>query len=232
MLRDLVQETANNPGTGLNVSLGGAPVNRLSFVGEFGNGARCFYAISDGTQTEWGVGTLTAGSPNVLTRTTVLRNTAGNDLRLDFKGAVQVYNEAPSAYLVLDRMVALDADWAASNFDPGTTETAFFGTPIPLRSRAIRGTIYAKGQVGSGVGASMGLKGYVLRPDGGVHQTVLSITMSGQASQLPTLAWKVSVDFASGLVNATGWTFRFSASRDNPFVMQNYGFTGWARCEP
>jgi hypothetical protein len=106
LLKNLVEETANNPGSGLPVSLLGALTNRTSFVQAFGNGGQCFYALTDGLQTEWGIGTVTAASPNVLSRDTVLGNTAGTTARLNFTGAVRVYNEAPAERLALTDIVS------------------------------------------------------------------------------------------------------------------------------
>ncbi|MDQ1078013.1 hypothetical protein [Pseudoroseomonas cervicalis] len=99
MLRDLVQETVNNPGTAVTVNLGGAPVGRRPFVSAttFGDGDSCFYYLTDGTNTEWGVGTLAAGPPATLSRTTVLGNTAGTTARLNLTGTCIAYCEQVSA---------------------------------------------------------------------------------------------------------------------------------------
>lgn len=97
MLSNLVEETANNPGTSTDVNLGGAPTGRRTFAQEFSNGDLVLYGITDGSSThEAGIGTFVAGSPNVLQRTTVLWNSAGTTARLNFPGACRVYNEVPS----------------------------------------------------------------------------------------------------------------------------------------
>lgn len=117
MLADLVEESANNPGNGLEVSLLGAMANRRGFVGAFGNGARVYYALSDDTQTEWGVGTVRAASPNRLERTEVLGNTAGTTARLNFTGACRVYNEVPAdrfPWLGLGGFLSLKAQEASA----------------------------------------------------------------------------------------------------------------------
>lgn len=94
-LADLVQETANAPGTGA-FTLGGAPAGRQTFADAFPAGGEVFYYASDGTQTEWGIGTLHVGSPNVLTRTTVLGNLFGSKTALNFSSSVMIWNEVPS----------------------------------------------------------------------------------------------------------------------------------------
>lgn len=91
MLANMVQESASNPGTAATINLAGAVTGRRSFVSAFGGGALVDYTIEDGTQWETGIGTVTAGSPNTLTRTTVVENSAGNTSRLNFTGTVRVY---------------------------------------------------------------------------------------------------------------------------------------------
>lgn len=114
MLRNLVQESANNPGTGATVNLLGAPVGRQSFVAAFGSGALVYYRMTDGAQWEIGQGTVTAGSPNTLARTTVISNSAGNTSRLNFTGAVQVFNVLPA-----ERAVYLAPDAVAGRAQLG-----------------------------------------------------------------------------------------------------------------
>jgi microcystin-dependent protein len=112
MLGNFIEESANAPSTNVNVNLAGAPAGRQRFRSTFVNGAQLFYGIYDGTQAEWGIGNLTWGSPDVLSRTTVLRNTAGNTNRLNFTGAVRVFNEVPaerSVYIAANGLPNLDA---------------------------------------------------------------------------------------------------------------------------
>lgn len=94
-LADLVLETANAPGTGA-FTLGGAPAGRQTFADAFPAGGEVYYYASDGTQTEWGIGTLKVGSPNVLTRTTVMGNLFGSKAALNFSSSVMIWNEVPS----------------------------------------------------------------------------------------------------------------------------------------
>lgn len=99
MLRNLVKETANNPGTGTTVQLLGAPTGYISFLSAFGNGGACWYGITDGTQTEIQAGTVTAGSPNTVSRGTPVWTSAAqgnNPSRLNFTGSVTVYCLQPA----------------------------------------------------------------------------------------------------------------------------------------
>lgn len=97
MLADFVQETASSPGNATTINLAGAVTGRRSFIATFGTGATLHYFMDDGTQAEWGTCTITAGSPNTLSRTTVIGNTAGNTNRLNFTGVVRVYCGLPSS---------------------------------------------------------------------------------------------------------------------------------------
>src|SRR3954463_14130919 len=102
LLSDFCGETANNPGTSTTVTLTG-PINGSirTFAQTYATGSRTFYEMTDETaQREIGLGTFTAGSPNTVSRDTVLANTAGNQTRLNFTGGIFIYNTLPSANAV------------------------------------------------------------------------------------------------------------------------------------
>lgn len=114
MLGNYVEQSAGSPlpGTGLTVNLGAAPAGRRRWRDAFATGTTVFYAISDGTQMEWGIGTLTHGSPDTLSRSTVLGNSLGTTTRLNFSGACRVYNEVPaerSVFISSNGLPNLDA---------------------------------------------------------------------------------------------------------------------------
>ena len=73
VIADRVLETCAAPGTS-TVSLLGATTGYQSFASAIGNGNTCYYTISDQSGANWevGIGTVTAGSPNTLSRDTVL----------------------------------------------------------------------------------------------------------------------------------------------------------------
>jgi hypothetical protein len=96
MLRNFVFETASAPGSAVDVALGGAPAGRVPFAAVYADASLCYYFLNDGTQAEWGVGTFHVGSPNRLSRTTVIGNTAGTTARLNFAGLTRVYNDIPA----------------------------------------------------------------------------------------------------------------------------------------
>lgn len=94
-LTNFVFETSNNPGTGAFI-LNGNPGDRRSFAMGFPNGGQVFYFADDGVMTEWGVGTLTIGKPNVLARTTILGSNSGSLAPRNFTGTVDIYNSLPA----------------------------------------------------------------------------------------------------------------------------------------
>jgi hypothetical protein len=98
--RTLVHETANAPGTNVTFNLAGPVSGRRSFAMAFVTGAPAFYVITDGVQSEWGLGTFTAGAPNQLSRTTVYGNSINTTARLNFTGVVDVYNALPAEEMV------------------------------------------------------------------------------------------------------------------------------------
>ncbi|GGG51771.1 hypothetical protein GCM10010964_43690 [Caldovatus sediminis] len=111
MLGNAIVETANAPGTG-TVSLIGAATGRVRFRSQFASGAKVFYWIQDATQLEAGVGTLTHGSPDTISRDTVLWNSAGTTAKLNFAGACTVYCEVPAsrmAYIGQNGGLSVDA---------------------------------------------------------------------------------------------------------------------------
>lgn len=104
MLKNFVKETASAPGTSTTFNLGGATAPFVTFAASFLNGATCEYVMYSTTQAEWGVGTVTHGSPNTLSRTTVSGNTAGTTAKLNFTGTTTVI-----CALIAEKAVYLNA---------------------------------------------------------------------------------------------------------------------------
>jgi hypothetical protein len=145
MLRDFVRETANNPGSSATINLIGPVTGRQGFVAAFGSGATVYYTLEDGTQWETGVGTVASGTPNTLTRTTVLRNSLGTTARLNFTGLTRVFN-----YLPADRVIAVGVEppWV-DVASAGTTDIgAAAGQAVRITGTT---TITALGTAPSGV---------------------------------------------------------------------------------
>lgn len=70
---DRVRETSTTTGTG-TYSLAGAASGFRTFVAGVGNGNKCHYLATDGTDWELGLGTVTDATPDTLARTRVLKS--------------------------------------------------------------------------------------------------------------------------------------------------------------
>lgn len=99
-LADNVKETASAPGTNTTFNLGGATAPFVTFASVFANGSTPYYFMMDATQWEAGEATLTHGSPNTLSRTTVLSNSVGTTAKLNFVGTTTVYCALPASRVV------------------------------------------------------------------------------------------------------------------------------------
>lgn len=99
MIKARVKETSTTTGTA-TLSLDGAVSGFRSFLNAFGTGQQCYYVIIDGTAWEVGIGVVTSGSPNTLTRDTVLDSSAaGAKLSLG-AGTKSVFNDLPANVLI------------------------------------------------------------------------------------------------------------------------------------
>lgn len=144
MLANFVQETANAPGSATTINLAGPPTGRRGFLAAFASGSSVYYFMDDGTQAEWGIGTVTAGTPNTLARTNVLGNSANTTARLNFTGSVRVYNEVPA-----ERVVALmpDAAAARTTLGAGTVGALLFQAATAAGARSDLGATVTGAEV-------------------------------------------------------------------------------------
>jgi hypothetical protein len=114
MLASRVLQSAVAPGNATTINLVAPTTGWRSFVAAIGAGT-VFYSIEDPATLEWeeGEGTVTAGAPDTLTRTTVLRNSLGTTARINFTGTVRVFNTlfAPTS---VGRQVFFAANAAAA----------------------------------------------------------------------------------------------------------------------
>ena len=94
-----VHETTTTKGTG-TVDLGGAVAGAQTFITGIGTGNTTFYIIADDDDWEIGVGTVTAGSPNTLSRDTVLASSNGGLLVNWVTGTRNVFCNIPSSKMV------------------------------------------------------------------------------------------------------------------------------------
>lgn len=76
---DRVLETSTTTGLG-TINLAGAVTGFRSFIAAVGSGEKVPYAMDDGVNWETGIGTVTAGTPDTLSRTTVTGSSNGGAL--------------------------------------------------------------------------------------------------------------------------------------------------------
>lgn len=94
---DRVKETTTTTGTG-TLSLGGAVVNFITFVTGVGTGNQCYYCIEDNINNVWevGIGTVTAGTPDTLSRDTILASSNSGSVISLSSGTKNVFITSPN----------------------------------------------------------------------------------------------------------------------------------------
>lgn len=100
-IADRVKETTSTAGTG-TLALNGAGAQFQSFISAIGNGNTCEYVLLDANGSAWetGIGTVTSGSPNTLSRTTVYASTNSNAKIVLTTGTHTVFNTTPANHAV------------------------------------------------------------------------------------------------------------------------------------
>lgn len=127
-IADRCKETTTTTGTG-TVNLAGAATGFRTLVAGIGSGNTCFYCIAAGSEWEVGVGTVTSGSPDTLSRTTILASSnSGNAVNFS-AGTKDVFV----------------TDGANVGTVPGTCGgrlTLTSGTPVTTTDVTAAGTLY------------------------------------------------------------------------------------------
>jgi hypothetical protein len=121
---DRVQETTATTGTG-TLNLAGASTQFQTFIAGIGNGNQTFYCIlsGDGTNWETGIGTVTAGTPNTLSRS-VIASSNSNAL-VSLTGTSTVFADAPAQSLPSNWNAALTSSTVQTgNFNVFPTKLA------------------------------------------------------------------------------------------------------------
>jgi hypothetical protein len=95
-IANFVQETANAPGSAATVTLAGPAAGRRGILAAFGAGATVYLGMEDGTQWQLVEALTVAGPPQQITITTVINNSAGTTVRLNFTGSVRIYSTIPA----------------------------------------------------------------------------------------------------------------------------------------
>ena len=97
IIADRVKETTTTTGTG-TINLAGANAGFQTFVSGIGTGNTTYYCITSGNDWEVGIGTVTSGSPDTLSRTTILASSNAN-AAITLSGTSTVFGDAPASLL-------------------------------------------------------------------------------------------------------------------------------------
>lgn len=133
ILLSAVMETAANPGL-YSFILDGAVSGFWSFAQANAQDGQVYYFADDGSQAEWGIGTLNTGLPNMLARTTVLGTTAGTTVPLNFEGTVTIQAWPPAT-----RTPLLNDDGTLNCADVST-----LGTQSAVNARSMHTLVYGR----------------------------------------------------------------------------------------
>lgn len=118
---DRVQETTATTGTG-TYSLGGAATGYQAFSGVLSNADTCYYAITDGTNWEVGLGTYTS-SGSTLARTTILASSNGGSAVSWAAGSKNIWLDLPASAIQSFLTTALPLTTAQNTLGGDVTMT-------------------------------------------------------------------------------------------------------------
>jgi hypothetical protein len=97
VINDRVKETSTTTGTG-TFNLAGAETGYESFVSGVGTGNTTYYAIELNSENEWevGIGTVTSGSPDTLSRDTIISSSNSDAAVIFSSGTKNVFCTLPA----------------------------------------------------------------------------------------------------------------------------------------
>ena len=247
VIADRVLETASSPGTG-TVTLLGAVTGYQSFASAIGNGNTTYYTIADQSGSNWevGIGTVTTGAPNTLSRTTVLSSSNGGSKTNFASGIQNVFVTYPA-----EKSVNLDLNGNATVncLFEGFTSQAASGTQITLLASSVQNWVIT----GSG-GQTIQLPDATTLPNGALFTfnnnqssgtiviknnsgTTIATTQSGAfiqvtllSNSIPAGSWdyhNVAPSNASWSTNTLSWAGTYSGGTWNGNTIGVlYGGTG------
>lgn len=133
VLADRVQETTSTTGTG-TLNLAGAATQCQSFISGIGDSNQTYYTIIAGNGTDWevGLGTVTSGSPNTLSRDVILASSNSN-AAVSLTGTSTVFADAPAQLLATGPIVKPPAlsNWTQKNISsPASVADSALGPVI------------------------------------------------------------------------------------------------------
>lgn len=105
-----------------------------SFADAYGKDGQAYYFADDGSQAEWGIGTMRVGNPDTLERSTIIGTTAGSLTKLSFDGVVTIRSWPPSV-----RTPLLNDDGTLDCADVSATDT-----PAAINARSMHAMAYGR----------------------------------------------------------------------------------------
>lgn len=128
---DRVKETTTTTGTG-TYNLAGASTGFQTFLNStnIGTGDQVHYTCENGTDWEVGIGTITAGSPDTLSRTTILDSSTGGSAISWAAGTKNIFATVPAKFL----QGVAQFNWTDAQFTIGShTDSSGSGQEIEIR---------------------------------------------------------------------------------------------------
>lgn len=216
VVADRVQETSTTSGTGA-LTLAGAVNGFQSFSSAIGNGNTTYYAISDGTNWEIGLGTYTS-SGNTLSRDTVLSSSNGNALVsfssatknvwVDYPAGKSVYSDGSNA-IQLGRQSAnyFQTLGSAANITP---ELSVLGSdtniPFTIETKGTGAINLSAGSRGVNVANGQTVTAITRTAAGSNYTSVPSVAISAPTTAGGVQATATALVFASGVTIQSGGT--------------------------
>ena len=145
VINDRVKETSTTTGTG-TLNLAGAETGYESFVSGVGTGNTTYYAIELNAAGEWevGIGTVTSGSPDTLSRDTII-SSSNSDAAVNFSsGTKNVFCTLPAKKTISPVMDATTfvVTHASTITEDQTLDSGVLAGPVTITgTQTITGTL-------------------------------------------------------------------------------------------
>jgi len=145
VINDRVKETSTTTGTG-TLNLAGAETGYESFVSGVGTGNTTYYAIELNAAGEWevGIGTVTSGSPDTLSRDTII-SSSNSDAAVTFSsGTKNVFCTLPAKKTISPVMDATTfvVTHASTITEDQTLDSGVLAGPVSITgTQTVTGTL-------------------------------------------------------------------------------------------
>ena len=145
VINDRVKETSTTTGTG-TLNLAGAETGYEGFVAGIGTGNQTYYAIELNSAGEWevGIGTVTSGSPDTLSRTTVISSSNSDSLVNFSAGTKNVFCTLPAKKTISPVMDATTfvVTHASTISEDQTLDSGVLAGPVTITgTQTVTGTL-------------------------------------------------------------------------------------------